>query len=493
MPAGYQLYHWLTRGWSFHGRPLDMSDETRDAVLSLATAALPVVAGMLEFFARKTPLVKKAIVTLLALAGPLIFLAAFYNLTDLFVFQKGGWELDGISFTRTDALWALFAGVTIYSGVLLNINFTSPHRYYRRQLSRTYLRRSRGGTEETEHRDRQLLSSLTKADAQGRTKGPYHLINCALNIPACDDPNLRGRNSDFFVFSKHFCGSPIAGYFPTAEWEALDGHLDLGTAMAISAAAASPQRGTSPSGGISYLLAILNVRLNYWAAPPRKAGRPEVLRGPRWLLRLAAPGLPYMFKEMTGLSMNERGAYLNLSDGGHIENMALYELLRRRCKFVIAIDGEADPDRTFGGLLVLVRLVHIDLGVTIEPDLEELRKVQSGDSRCHFLLCKIEYGEGRRGFMLYIKSSMTGNESEFLREYRAGHPAFPHESTANQLFDEAQFEAYRALGAHVGEELFRPELVDPVLESGKPLPAQPSVREWFQSLANSLLEPESEG
>jgi hypothetical protein len=83
---------------------------------------------------------------------------------------------------------------------------------------------------------------------------------------------------------------------------------------------------------------------------------------------------------------------------------------------------------------------------------------------------------------------MTGNESEFLQKYRAEHPAFPHESTSDQLFDEAQFEAYRALGEHVGEDLFRSDLVDPIGPEGKPLPDKPTVRQWFQGLANSLLE-----
>ena len=258
--------------------------------------------------------------------------------------------------------------------------------------------------------------------------------------------------------------------------------------MSISAAAASPQMGANTNARISYLLAILNVRLNYWAAPPRKPRHPGKLRGPIWWLRHGAPGWLYLFKEMTGLFMNENSSYLNLSDGGHVENLALYELLRRRCKFIIAIDGEADPDRTFHGLLTITRLADIDLGVKIEPDLEELRKEESGNSRSHFLLCKIDYGQGRQGFLLYIKSSMTGNESEFLQKYRAEHPSFPHESTADQLFDEAQFEAYRALGEHVGGDLFRSELVDPIRPGQPALPPQPTVRQWFQGLANSLLE-----
>ena len=162
-------------------------------------------------------------------------------------------------------------------------------------------------------------------------------------------------------------------------------------------------------------------------------------------------------------------------------------MLRRRCKFIIALDGEGDADRTFGGLLTLVRLAKIDLGVTIDPDLEELRNDESGNNRSHYLLCRIDYGQGRLGLLLYIKPSMTVNESEFLRKYRARNPSFPHESTAQQLYDETQFEAYRALGEHIGEDLFRTELVDPIQPGGKPLSPQPSVRDWFQGLANSLL------
>jgi hypothetical protein len=82
---------------------------------------------------------------------------------------------------------------------------------------------------------------------------------------------------------------------------------------------------------------------------------------------------------------------------------------------------------------------------------------------------------------------MSGNESDFLQKYRLEHPTFPHESTAEQLYDEIRFEAYRALGEHVAENLFRPEMVDAIEPNGKSLPAQPTVRDWFQGLANSLL------
>lgn len=51
--------------------------------------------------------------------------------------------------------------------------------------------------------------------------------------------------------------------------------------------------------------------------------------------------------------------------------------------------------------------------------------------------------------------SVTGDEDPFVHKYRADNPAFPHESTADQFFDEVQFEAYRSLGNHVGDEILK--------------------------------------
>ena len=47
-----------------------------------------------------------------------------------------------------------------------------------------------------------------------------------------------------------------------------------------------------------------------------------------------------------------------------------------------------------------------------------------------------------------VKSSVTGDEAPYVADYRKRNPAFPQESTADQFFDEAQFESYRALGYH---------------------------------------------
>jgi hypothetical protein len=194
-----------------------------------------------------------------------------------------------------------------------------------------------------------------------------------------------------------------------------------------------------------------------------------------------APGFLCLLRETFGIGMSEKAKWLNLSDGGHIENMAVYELLRRKCKFIICVDGEADPAFTFEGLMTLVRHAQIDFGVQIAPELDDIRPgPQTGYSKCHFHLCRIHYPEGV-GLLLYIKLSVTGNESELIRRYRINNPDFPHQTTLDQFFDQEQFESYRQLGVHAAEGLFLPALMNGVRPA--------SVPEWFLQLAKNLLEP----
>jgi hypothetical protein len=119
---------------------------------------------------------------------------------------------------------------------------------------------------------------------------PYHLINCALNAPGSKNTALQGRMTDFFLFSPCFSGSALTQYYRTSEWEAADGHLDLGTAMAVSAAAAAPQMGLATKKTLSFWLALLNVRLGYWAKKPHS--KLKALAG--------TPGLFCLWQEMVG-------------------------------------------------------------------------------------------------------------------------------------------------------------------------------------------------
>lgn len=430
-------------------------------ILFACVAALPIIFGAAGLTLGPRRGLGRFFLDLLTITGPALIVVSFLWLSNYTI----------LAGTRP-TIWVLAtatAAIMFYSTFVLNINFASPHAFYRDRLVRTYLTRAIDGDTAVETCDPQPLSTM---NAFG--KAPYHLVNCAVNIPGCKDPNLRGRNADFFVFSKHFCGSPTTGMHQTTSWEKMDSHLDLGTAMAISGAAAAPHMGKLTSARYTFLLALLNIRLGYWLHKPEA--------GYDWpLARFRPPtGWYYFLLELTGL-MSEKTSYLNLSDGGHIENLGIYELLRRRCKFVVAIDGEADPQRSFGGLLTLTQLAKIDLGVNIEPDLADLRMEKDGLGRSHFGLSRIDYPDGSHGLLLYIKSSLTGNESEFLRKYRVDNPDFPHQSTAQQIFSETQFEAYRVLGEHIAKDLFREDLVgqwDSAI----------GVSEWFRRLASHLLD-----
>jgi len=166
-------------------------------------------------------------------------------------------------------------------------------------------------------------------------------------------------------------------------------------------------------------------------------------------------------------------------------------LLRRRCKYIVAIDGEADPGMTFHGLATLQRLAFIDFGVVIEIDVDALRLGDKGLSRSHFAFCRIRYPTDTRdgavtyGYLLYLKLSLTGNEGEFIRRYQLDEPAFPHQSTADQFFTEAQFEAYRSLGEHVGDRMFLPAIVGADIARSDDV----NVEEWFRAIGKSMLTP----
>jgi hypothetical protein len=237
--------------------------------------------------------------------------------------------------------------------------------------------------------------------------------------------------------------------------------LDLGTAMAVSAAAASPNMGRATIRPLTPTLALLNVRIGFWIRNP---------------LFIAAPRLAAWFRELFSLyflyeliaNLNEKSWNVYVTDGGHLENLAAYELLRRRCRVIIVSDAEADPEMTFSSLVTLQRYARIDLGVQIALPWAKIREGTlkvSGETAqkhipepqkdgAHCAIGTIEYPDGGRGVLVYVKASMTGDENDYILNYKSRHPEFPHESTGDQFFSEEQFEAYRALGFHAASGFF---------------------------------------
>ncbi|MGQ3211483.1 MAG: patatin-like phospholipase family protein [Shinella sp.] len=370
--------------------------------------------------------------------------------------------------------------------LMLTINFSENanglHRLYRERLSTAF----RLG------KNLERSSSL-KLTLMNRKKAPYLLINTTLNarqrsedkragrafgdpvvdkVPEGDrrslnepDPVKRGRNAEFFLFSRNFVGSDLTGYVSTRRMERKVRQLDLATAVAISGAAVSSSMGRVQIGLLRPTLALLNLRLGYWMPNPRfmKATPDETAKGKtaptetRWYDFLRA----YLVAESFGLLSGD-AAKVYLTDGGHIDNIGLYQLLKRKCRVIIVADAEADPAMTFGALVDAERFARIDLGVRIDIKWQPVRvaALSRNASReqyipeaspahdCHFAIGEIDYGAGEKGVLLYIKATATGDEPDYVLDYERRFPAFPHETTGDQFFSEEQMEAYRALGFH---------------------------------------------
>ncbi len=408
------------------------------AVLGSLVASLGSVASAVAISKGRTWALKIG-PYVLGMIGPLVLWLFYLNFC--------GWALHP---ANIPAMFASIEGAVLLvffgAGVVLllvsrwfyNINQTSFHPFYRDRLSRAFIFRlnPRG---QIDPNDTLKLHELDTGRA------PYHLLNTTLNILGKSNAGLKGRNAEFYFFSRNYVGSRITGYYRTEAYERHDPHIDLAGAMAISAAAVAPNMGRITIRSLTFLMALLNIRLGYWALNPHKLSQGRIGRrvGP-W----------YLFKELLGL-VNERSDYLNVSDGGHLENMGLYELVRRRCRYIIIGDAEADKDMNFKGLADAVRMIRIDMGIKVEIDLDDIYRKDRPRGR-HFALGTIHYRDGK-GYLLYVKSSVSKKHNPYIENYMVEHAAFPHETTADQFFNEAQFEAYRALGADVGEKVLQDE------------------------------------
>jgi len=294
------------------------------------------------------------------------------------------------------------------------------------------------------------ISGLTEQYA------PYHLINAAVNVQGSLYANNRGRNADFFLFSRNYVGSRITGYVRTPVLADKCPALDLGTAMAVSGAAFSSNMGASSIAPLRPTLALLNVRLGYWQTNPRQF-RPGV--SPKSETLLTRWWKLYFWQEVFA-RLHENLEQLYITDGGHIDNLGIYELLRRKCKLVIVVDGEADAELDFNSLMTVQRYARIDLGVRIDLPWRAIQvasKAAEGSASTqgpHCAIGRINYPGEETGVLVYIKAALTGDESDIVRDYKRRWPKFPHETTLDQFFSEEQFEVYRALGFHVTYALF---------------------------------------
>lgn len=420
-------------------------------------AAIPAVISI-WLLKNAGKLAAKYVLSLLGISALLAFWLMYLSMTVVLIRNDYAVSPDSL-------LPALVAVVSLlaYGIFFVDMNYTSVHSFYRDRLSKAYVVKQSSDQrhQQIEPNDRQLLSQLNIKCA------PYHLINAAINLRLTEESYRRGRHADSFVFSPGYVGSDPTGYCATTTMESQARQLNLATAMAISGAAAAPNMGKETNRLLAFFLAMLNVRLNYWLPNPRYAEMRPNSHLPRNPLRRVGP--LYLLRELFG-RLDERSNNINLSDGGHFDNLGLYELVRRECRLIICGDGEADPQLRFNGLANAIRMVQIDFGVLIE--MQGLDKLRSGQQS--HALGKIRYSNGRIGWLLYLKQSLRGDYSlraslddglfatsklrddcrhyddgVFVAEYKSSNPLFPHQSTGDQFFDEDQFECTRTVGYNV--------------------------------------------
>jgi hypothetical protein len=465
-------------------------------------------------------------------------------------------------------VWNLFLIVTvalaaswIFSRSFAFVNLSSMQQIYTARLSRAYLGASNPHRRRHKNFDMTDLmpgDDITLDDyAPQRRGGPLHFINVTVNETVSGKTQIERRDRKGLAMAVGPCGLSVghdshalwatepAGATPRPRRQALwDSHrraitpvdcgtkrfhalcenlsdstaaspqrveaLALGRWVAISGAAFTTGTGATTSFGLSFLLGLANVRLGYWwdsgiNPESRVTTAPNFLEIASRLLSRLLPVQTCLMNECFARFHGPNRRHWYLSDGGHFENTACYELIRRRVPFIICVDAGQDADYQFADFANLVRKARTDFRAEIQivrraadaatddpgvlfpmPKLEDIvhpslldvigtpedftpldidpatpsAESRARCSRRHALLARIHYTDTDDFcWLLLVKPSLMGDETADVIQYQRTHPLFPQEPTTDQYFDEAQWESYRKLGEHIGTELFTPPTV----------------------------------
>ncbi|HYH69423.1 MAG TPA: hypothetical protein VD866_32310 [Urbifossiella sp.] len=315
--------------------------------------------------------------------------------------------------------------------------------------------------------------------------GPYPLFGTTLNLIAGQDLAMRDRKGAAFVLTPDFCGSEATGYGRTPDG-ANGENLTVGRAMTISGAAVDASMPLQ-SSALRALMTLFNARLGWWMQNPREFGK-------KWAAASPTGGvLGSLGRELLGRT-DDRGWSVHLSDGGHFDNSGVYELVRRRCRFIVALDADTDPNDSPENLAMMVQRVRTDFGVRIEIDTLPLRKDAAGKSKWHVAVGSIRYDEvdpnAVAGTFVFVRASLTGDEPADLRNYAVKDPRFPHHPTfPEQFFDEGQFESYRMLGEHIADIVFGEAAARFDADRLRPMNHDREVRRLFSLVRNRWFPP----
>lgn len=413
--------------------------------------------------------VYSTLLNILGMAGPYLFVLGLLILLPALInplldVESAALEDLGIGYAGFEIqhlIIIIVCALTAYLlAIQLGVNEFSMYNFYRNRLVRGYLGGTRRSTDRQktanpftgfDMRDDEMLYQFTN---QWGYYGPYQVLNVALNASQGQALDRQDRKAESFIFSPLYCGFDFSmakssadkvksydyAYRQTIDYAFTSGPT-IGTAMAISGAAVNPNQGYHSSPATAFMLTIFNAQMGRWLGNPRKG---------RWQDSNPTAGLGYIISNLVNKT-STRDQFVALSDGGHFDNMGLYEMVRRKCPYIILCDAEQDKDFTCEGLANAIRRCRIDFGAEINIDITKITdRKDDRYSEAHFALGDVHYvGETQPGVLLYIKSSIDGKEPVDVHEYALKNKTFPHQTTADQFFDEEQFESYRKLGLHI--------------------------------------------
>jgi hypothetical protein len=390
------------------------------------------------------------------------------------------------------ALWAAMTASALLLLIAGDVTAWSLHPFYKRRLSRTFaVRRVPDGpgkvrAEEVDYGTALTLSEFAREkfpEVDGKRLAFPEIVVCAAVNVSGQGPTPPGRKALSFAFSPSTIGydgaRPVAVERPLAWWRrwlwpadeqvssqtygpvcmdtadyesAVTRHVQrditLPAAVAISGAAVSPTMGKMTRPLLRFLLALTNVRLGVWLPNPvvvkarMDGGRPQ--RSPR-------PGR--LFYEIFGRHPL-RSRFLYATDGGHVENLGLVELLRRNCTTIVAFDASGNAQDRLSTLGEAIAQARSELCIDIQLHSPTELTVWDKDTRLNttdHITGTIHFPNRRKpGLLVFGKAVVTADAPWDVQAYLAKDPEFPTHGTVDQLYTGETFDAYQSLGKFVG-------------------------------------------
>ncbi|MBO6893960.1 MAG: patatin-like phospholipase family protein [Roseibium sp.] len=400
------------------------------------------------------------------------------------------------------AVFLGFLAIALITGFFANLNYISLGRFYRDRLVEAFMPDFE--TAKTKQSGAAgLADKLRLSDVWQNRNGPYPLINANIVLANSRDRKIKQRGGASFLLSPMACGSDETGWLQTSEFDGNE--MTLATAMAISGAAANPRSGVGGKGitrskTVSLVMNLLNFRLGYWVNNPCR----QKTKWMKWRPNHIFPSGVYA---ATGSGYAETSKFSELSDGGHFENLGLYELVRRRCRLIIICDGGQDNTASYSDFVTAIRRIEDDFGAKITfnenagpanmiaKPCDDVYPSDADYADKGYFVAEIDYCAddahkdwSQTGLIIYLKTTMIRDLSMKAKGYKGANPDFPDQSTGDQFFDEEQFEAYRELGYRIADQMIGDLDLETDFNGGRPAFDESWKRELLKRAAASHRE-----